>query len=87
MNDFDAFAEIALAIFVDLTLLVWFLTHLERTLVDPYPNLLQPAGVVAGGEPVGQRGPADAGHRGLPFRPLMPVQPYLDRIRESSCRS
>ena len=38
MNDFDAFAEIALAIFVALTLLVWFLTHLERTLVDPYPN-------------------------------------------------
>jgi hypothetical protein len=35
MNDFDEFAEIALAIYVALTLLIWFLAYLERTLVDP----------------------------------------------------
>jgi hypothetical protein len=35
MNDFDEFAEIALAIFLVLTLLIWLLTYLERTLVDP----------------------------------------------------
>jgi len=35
MNDFDEFAEIALAIFVGLTLLIWLLTYTERTLIDP----------------------------------------------------
>ena len=35
MNDLDEFAEIALAIFVALTLLIWVLTYLERTLIDP----------------------------------------------------
>jgi hypothetical protein len=35
MNDFDEFAEIALAILFVLTLLIWVLTYLERTLVDP----------------------------------------------------
>jgi hypothetical protein len=35
MNDFDEFAEIALAIFFVLTLRIWVLTYLERTLVDP----------------------------------------------------
>jgi hypothetical protein len=35
MNDFDEFAEIALAIFLALTLLIWVLTYLERTLIDP----------------------------------------------------
>jgi hypothetical protein len=35
MNDFDEFAEIALAIFVALTLLIWVLTYMERTLIDP----------------------------------------------------
>jgi hypothetical protein len=35
MNDFDEFAEIALAIFVGLTLLIWLLTYMERTLIDP----------------------------------------------------
>ena len=34
MNDFDEFAEIALAIFLALTLLIWLLTHMERTLID-----------------------------------------------------
>jgi hypothetical protein len=32
MNDLDEFAEVALAIFVALTLLIWLLTYLERTL-------------------------------------------------------
>ena len=35
MNDFDEFAEIALAIFVGMTLLIWLLTYMERTLIDP----------------------------------------------------
>ena len=35
MNDLDEFAEVALAIFVALTLLMWLLTYLERTLVRP----------------------------------------------------
>jgi hypothetical protein len=32
-EDLDEFAEVALAIFVALTLLIWLLTYLERTLV------------------------------------------------------
>ena len=35
MNDFDEFAEVALAIFVALTLLIWLLTYLERSLIRP----------------------------------------------------
>ena len=35
MNDLDEFAEVALAIFVALTLLIWLLTYLERSLVRP----------------------------------------------------
>jgi hypothetical protein len=35
MNDLDEFAEVALAIFVALTLLIWFLTYLEQTLIQP----------------------------------------------------
>jgi hypothetical protein len=35
MNDYDEFAEIALAIFVGLTGLIWLLTYLERTLLEP----------------------------------------------------
>jgi hypothetical protein len=35
MNDLDEFAEIALAIFVALTALIWLLTYLERTLLQP----------------------------------------------------
>ena len=35
MNDLDEFAEIALAIFLALTLLIWLLTYMERTLIDP----------------------------------------------------
>jgi hypothetical protein len=33
MNDLDEFAEVALVIFTALTLLIWLLTYLERTLV------------------------------------------------------
>jgi hypothetical protein len=33
MNDLDEFAEVALAIFVALTFLIWLLTYLEGTLV------------------------------------------------------
>ena len=33
MNDLDEFAEVALVIFAALTLLIWLLTYLERTLV------------------------------------------------------
>jgi hypothetical protein len=35
MNDLDEFAEIAMAIFVALPLLVWVLTRMERTLHNP----------------------------------------------------
>jgi|SRR5215217_4091862 len=35
MNDLDEFAEVALAIFVALTLLIWLLTYLERTISRP----------------------------------------------------
>lgn len=35
MNDLDEFAEVALAIFVVLTMLIWLLTYLERTLIQP----------------------------------------------------
>jgi hypothetical protein len=35
MNDLDEFAEIALAIFVALTLLIWLLTYLERRMTEP----------------------------------------------------
>jgi hypothetical protein len=35
MNDLGEFAEVALAIFVALTLLIWLLTYLERTLIRP----------------------------------------------------
>jgi hypothetical protein len=32
VNNFDGFAEIALAIFVAITALIWLLTYLEQTL-------------------------------------------------------
>src|SRR5215212_7879179 len=35
MNDLGEFAEVALAIFVALTLLIWLLTYLERTISRP----------------------------------------------------
>src|SRR5215211_8172968 len=35
MHDLDEFAEVTLTIFVALTLLIWLLTYLERTLVRP----------------------------------------------------
>ena len=35
MNDLDEFAVVALALFVALTLLIWLLTYLEQTLIQP----------------------------------------------------
>jgi len=35
MNDLDEFAEVALAIFVALTLLIWLLTYLDRSNHQP----------------------------------------------------
>src|SRR6185312_12456782 len=43
---------------------------------------LQPRWVVTAGKAVTQRAERGAGPLGLPFRPLMPVQPHLRRIRE-----
>lgn len=42
-------------------------------------DLLQPVGVSAGGEAVGQRREPDAGLGRLAFGPLMPVDPHLRR--------
>jgi len=38
MNDLDGFAEITAGIFLAITALLWLLTYLERTLVDPQPR-------------------------------------------------
>jgi hypothetical protein len=54
MNDFDEFAEIALAIFFVLTLLIWVLTYLERTLIDPASHRDQ-----RGAEPPGSKRSGD----------------------------
>jgi hypothetical protein len=35
MNDFDEFAEVAVAFFAALVGLIWLLTYLESTLVEP----------------------------------------------------
>ncbi len=43
---------------------------------------LQPGGVGAGGEPVGQLGEPDPGVDGLALGPLMAVDPHLDRVGE-----
>jgi hypothetical protein len=52
MNDLDEFVEIALAILIGLTLLVWLLTYLERGLVRPSTEERRrvPADVLAGGD-------------------------------------
>lgn len=43
MNDFDEFAEIALAIFVAITALIWLLTYLEQTLdIEQQPEKNRP---------------------------------------------
>jgi hypothetical protein len=43
VNDFDEFAEIALAIFVAITALIWLLTYLEQTLdVEHKPEKNRP---------------------------------------------
>ena len=54
--------------------------HVGRS--EPVTDRLQRVGVVAGGEPVGQRPVADAGAVGLAFGPLVAVEPHLGRIRE-----
>ena len=53
MNDLDEFVEIALAILIGLTLLVWLLTYLERGLVRPLTEERRrpvPADVVSAGD-------------------------------------
>ena len=52
MNGLDEFAEIALAILVGLTLLVWLLTYLERGLVRPSSEERRrvPADVLSAGD-------------------------------------
>ena len=49
---------------------------------EPVADRLQRGGVVAGGEPVGQRPVADPGPVGLAFGPLVAVEPHLGRIGE-----
>ena len=56
--------------------------HLHGAGTEPVADGLQPGRVVAGGEPVGQRGEADPGGGRLPLGPLVPVDPCLDRIGE-----
>ena len=52
MNDLDEFVEIALAILIGLTLLVWLLTYLERGLVRPLKEERRPvpADVLSAGD-------------------------------------
>jgi hypothetical protein len=58
MNDLDEFAEVALAIFVALTLLIWLLTYLERTLIRPLDQKRAPRAVEREENPVSPT-PAD----------------------------
>ena len=52
MNDLDEFAQIAAAIFVALTFLIWLLTYLEQTLIEPVTeNRARRRGVGREGEP------------------------------------
>ena len=56
--------------------------HLNRSRAEPVADRLQPIGIGARGEPVGQLGEPDAGLGGLAFGPLVPVDPDLHRVRE-----
>jgi hypothetical protein len=56
--------------------------HVDGARSEPVTDRLQRGGVLAGGEPVGQRGEPEPGLLGLPLGPLMPVNPDLGRIRE-----
>ena len=47
--------------------------HVDGPGAEPVTDRLQRGGVLAGGEPVGQRGETDPGPLGLPLGPLMPV--------------
>ena len=48
MNDLDEFAEVAIAIFVAMTLLICLLTYLERTLTQPASERDARAGLFGG---------------------------------------
>jgi hypothetical protein len=48
--------------------------------LEPVADLLQPGGIVAGREPVGQLGKPDPGLERLPLGPLVAVDPDLGRI-------
>ena len=50
--------------------------------LEPVADLLQPGGVIAGREAVGQLGEPDAGLERLPLGPLMAVDPDLGRVGE-----
>ena len=56
--------------------------HPDRARAEPVADRLQRGRISAGGEPVGQLGEPDAGLDGLPFGPLVAVDPDLHRIRE-----
>jgi hypothetical protein len=56
--------------------------HLDGARLEPVADLLQPGGVVAGREAVGQLSEADAGLECLPLGPLVAVDPDLGRVGE-----
>jgi hypothetical protein len=51
--------------------------HLDSARLQPVAHRLQPVRVIAGGEPVGQRGEPDPGLERLPLGPLVPVDQIL----------
>ena len=59
MNDLDEFAEVALAIFVALTLLIWLLTYLEGTLIRPVTKKRARRGIRRDKNPVSPASPED----------------------------
>jgi glutamine phosphoribosylpyrophosphate amidotransferase len=59
MNDLDEFAEVALAIFLALTLLIWLLTYLERTLIQPVTEKRAGRGIRRKKNPVSPAPPDD----------------------------
>jgi hypothetical protein len=56
--------------------------HVDRPGPEPVTDPLQRGRVIAGSEPVGQRGELEPGLVGLPLDPLVPVKPDLGRIGE-----
>jgi hypothetical protein len=59
MNGLGEFAEVALAIFVALTLLVWLLTYLVRTLIRPVTEKRACRGIRREKNPVSPASPDD----------------------------